>query len=216
MKLSALSILLAGSIILISCTHEEEIVRQVPDGNVNFSDLTDGQQSRYLRYTTTCSNLSPDFTFTGDTLIVETVLTDEGFKLKESLTTGSPSYTGNSAMFRIVKENDDVLIPERSSSALLFFYGNDTIHLNPAHKVSLLQSNCKLMLSGQTFTGDEIGQIESFRIGPLKQIDKTAISCVPLFFQLDAYLLYDENYLYMSHTVSIEDESTVNGWILNY
>jgi hypothetical protein len=216
MKISVFTTLLSGCIIILSCTQDEGILRQVPNGNVNLSNLTDGQQSMYLRYTTTCSNLSADFTFTGDTLILETILTDDGFKLKESLTTNSPSYTGNSAMFSILKENDDVLIPDRSSSALLYFYGNDTIHLKPAHKVSLRQSSCKLMISGQTFTGDEIGHIESFTIGPIKQIDKTAISCVPIIFQLDAYLLYDENHLYMSQTMSTADQNRVSGWILNY
>ena len=216
MKISIFTILLSACMTIISCSQEEEIIRQVPDGNVDLSHLADGQQSMYLRYSTTCSTLSADFKFTGDTLILETILTDEGFKLKESLTAGSPSYTGTSSMFSILKENDDVLIPDRSSSALFFFYGNDTIHLNPAGKVSLRQSNCKLMLSGQTFVGDEIGQIESFTIGPVKQIDKTAVSCIPLIFQLDAYLIYDEKHLYMSHTVSTADQSTVSGWVLNY
>ncbi len=201
---------------IFSCSVQEEFVdRLVSEGNINLDDLAPGQKSVYIRYASTCG--LPGINFTGDTLILETIIFNNQIHLKESNTARSPSFTGGYRLFEVSKITGDVIIPDREGSALFFFYGNDTIHLKPSTRVDLVQNGCRLSLAGNNFTGDEIGYVRNFRVGSIMQANKTVVSCVPAIYQMDAYLIYDENYLYMSHTVLTNgDQTGVSGWKLVY
>jgi hypothetical protein len=214
-SLQIVSALVAGTI-FFSCSKEEPFIEPIiEEGNLNFGELAVGQRSLYLRYSSSCG--SGGFEFTGDTLIVETVSLSNKIFFKESLTFGSPMNVGGYKLFEVKKEEDEILIPERDGSYLFFFYDNDTIHLRPAARVDLFQQDCRMILGNENFSGNEIGLINDFRIGPIRQVDKTVVTCVPPMLNLDAYLIYDENYLFMSHTVSSGNvQSNAVGWKLMY
>ena len=118
--------------------------------------------------------------------MLETIVDSEGIKFKETFTNGSPLFSGTSSIYPVSLSGTDLIIPERSSSALFFFYGDDVIHLAPGSMVELKQSSCKLNLNNQNFIGNEIGFVKEFKAGPIRQVNKTAVSCVPLIYSLDA------------------------------
>lgn len=214
MKQLFVKLTLFFSILLVIWACEDTVPDGITNNNpISFSSPSEGQKTYFQRYTSTCDNLNLDFEFTGDTLVVELVRNTDEYYLSESFTANSPLYQqGNttSVAHKIVFKDDFVLVPERNSSTLFFFYGNDTIHINPAQKEVMTQSACRIDFKGQTFIGNEIGSINSFQLGPLIENNKTVISCVPNWIQLEAYLIYDENKLLMSHTVS--SDGTVSGW----
>jgi hypothetical protein len=214
MKLLSITSILF-SLILVACHSDETFTEIIAgEGNINLANLEEGQKSKYLRYQSTCG--SSELQFTGDTLLVEAVIMGEKVYLKESLTLGSPANVGGYRLFEVKRNGHDVLIPERDGSFLFYFYGNDTLHLQPSWKVDLIQQGCRMILNGENFIGNEIGRIPDFRIGNIRQVDKTVVSCVPIFFAIDAYLIYDENYLYMSHTVTNDlGDAFVSGWVIS-
>ncbi|MEZ4776485.1 MAG: hypothetical protein R3D00_25135 [Bacteroidia bacterium] len=187
---------------------------------VNFAAPAVGQKSLFLHYTTTCQQLNKDFVFTGDTLILEVIEKSGQIHLRESLTPTSPMYVSGAFQqpieYSLTSAGDYALIPDRWNSALFYFYGNDTLRLNYPTDVTLVQNDCKLMLSGDPFIGDEVGFVKSFAFGDIRQTDKTVVSCIPVMLQLDAYLISDARHLYMSHTV-IDDmgpnHAKVQGWV---
>ena len=105
-----------------------------------------------------------------------------------------------------------IRIPERFNSALFFFYGNDTVTLAPQDRVNLVQNDCRLMLGNNNFIGNEFGLVNDFQVGNINIQDKTAVSCIPVIFDLDAYLMYDQNQLYLSQ--SVDFDGVTNGWVL--
>lgn len=194
-----------------------------PDENenaVSFAAPEVGQKSLFLRYTTTCQQLNKDFAFTGDTLILEVIEKSGQIHLRESLTPTSPMFVDGSFQqpieYSLTSTGDYALIPDRWNSALFYFYGNDTLRLNYPPDVTLVQDACKLVLSGTPFIGDEVGFVKSFEFGDIKQKDKTVVSCIPVMFQLDAYLVSDAQHLYMSHTIINDmgpNQDQVSGWV---
>lgn len=186
---------------------------QMPN-TLNFNNPAVGQKAYYQRYQTSCSNLSLGFQFTTDTLVVELKQDELGFYLEERFTEHSPLYVEESDPYqlRITFENDYALIPNRWGSALFYFYGNDTLRLQPDERETLVQNGCRIDLGNETFIGNEIGQISRFQIGPLVEENQTVVSCVPIILSLDGYLIYNENELRMSHG-ALQDGS-VNGWRL--
>ncbi|MDN5200658.1 hypothetical protein QQ008_04775 [Fulvivirgaceae bacterium BMA10] len=203
------------SVILMSCSEEKVVPVADLEDRVNLSGLKSGQKSFYKRYTSTCENINGDFEFTGDTLVLEVVKNNNKFRLKEYFTPDSPSSkSGNNTgpvEYSITIRDTYALIPDRGESALFFFYANDTLHLQPEHDITLTQQACRLMTSDTPFDGNDIGFVKSFQIGSLELQDKTAVSCEP-YFDLDAYLLYNGNELYVSHTTSFVTQ--VSGWVL--
>lgn len=185
----------------------------VNDNPLDFNAPSEGQKAYFQRYTSSCDNVNDDFEFTGDVLEVELIRQQGDFYLQESFTKESPLYEqGNTdpVLHKITFTDDYVLIPERSRSTLFFFYGNDTIHLKPSQKEVMTQNACRIDLGEQIFVGNEIGNINSFQIGPLVEVNKTVVACVPVGLNLDAYLIYDENKLLMSHTVGFG--GVIMGW----
>lgn len=194
------------------------------EGEINLSDLKEGQKSRYKKYISTCSDIDGNFEFTGDILVVEVISENGQLLLKEYLTEDSPMFIDGSFKetytYPVEGGGERLLIPDRLNSALFYFYGNDTIQLNPSQKVNLKQEGCSLMLNDNLFNGNDIGFVPSFEIGGVKQKEKIAVSCVPTI-QLDAYLFYDQYQLYMSHTATLvwdldgtQSSDQITGWIL--
>lgn len=194
------------------------------EGRIDLSDLKVGQKSTFKKYTSTCADLENNFQYTGDVLTLEVIEENGALFLQEYLSEDSPMYIDGSfrdkRIYPINGNFEQVLIPKRDNSSLFFFYANDTIRLNPQKVRPLKQEGCTLMLEETPFIGNDIGFISSFKFGDLEQKGKTVVSCEP-FFQLDAYLLYDENQLYMSHVVNIQGDingnvvfDQVEGWIL--
>lgn len=209
--------------LLFACSKSDELPDPTPEPSKEEVDLTTlkvGQRSLFVRYTTTCENLEADFAFTGDTLIWEVVSTIEGdLQLKESFTERSPLYLNGAqepVIYPVTGDGKKVLLPQRELSNLFFFYANDTIFLQPAASVPLQQDACRLMLQSEPFIGNDIGVVPTFELGPLRQEDQLAVSCVPPIFDVEAYLVYDEHRLRMSHVITngcCTAPSTVNGWV---
>ena len=221
-----LSFLLFATLLFLvfSCSKQDKITPALlPDNAVNLSNLQAGQKSFYQRYTTKCDSLESEFTFTRDTLVLEVAEGDGHWIFKEYYTEYSPRYLNGDYIttveYKVIEDNDMLLLPQREESALFFFYANDTIQLRPDQRADLLQQDCQLLISDNPFKGNDIGHVDNFNIGPISQKDKTVVSCVP-FFDLDAYLFYDEYQLTMSHAIYITyfwDEiigTSIEGWVL--
>lgn len=211
-------------LLTLSCSKEDPInTKPIDTTVVNFSNLQVGQKSFYQFYTTKCDSLEQEFSYSGDTLVIEVIEREANLAIREYFTENSPRYINGintEAVEYIVKPSkDDLILPQRENSNLFFFYGNDTLRLRPDQLVNLEQNDCKLHLSDNPFTGNDVGTVESFTIGDITQRNKIAASCVP-FFDLDAYLIYDENQLSMSHVIYEEyfwDElisTRIEGWVL--
>lgn len=208
-------------LLFTACNEDDtaEVVPSFPTHLVNFSDLQVGQKTIYRRYESTCTDLNGDFTWTGDTLIAEVIETDNVLQLKEYFTPNSPMYINGMTepiIHPITSDGAIVEIPDRALSQLFFFYGSDSIHLAPQQQVDLAQNSCRLNQGNEAFIGNDIGQLNSFKIGTeVDYTDKIAVSCVPGFWNVDAYLIYDENQLYASHVIATGTfGEQVLGWSL--
>ena len=122
--------------------------------------------------------------------------------------------------YEVTYKEDYLLIPDRQSSNLFWFYANDTLHLNVEPSRVLNQQECFLVAAdeGLRFIGEEIAWIDHFDLEGVTFTDKLVVSCVPnLGFELDAYLIYDEFSLNASHQVFTSFDSrgvtrTTVGW----
>lgn len=218
--------LLFFSLILLtwSCSKDDTVNPKPISANaVNFSNLQAGQQSFYKMYTTKCDSLDEEFAFTGDTLVLEVVEGEASLQLREYFTEKSPRYLSGANTetieYPVKSEGTNAILPQRENSFLFFFYANDTLRLQPEQRVDLVQQDCKLHLEGNPFIGNDIGNVATFTIGDITVRDKISASCEP-FFDLDAYLIYDENQLSMSHVIHEEyfwDDlisTRIQGWVL--
>jgi hypothetical protein len=174
-----------------------------PKNTIELNNIQEGQINRYLRYTADCSDPEGSFTYTGDTLEVRTIMTIEGMAFFEEFTEGSTNMVGvEPSETRVISHDGYILIPERQFSYLFFFYGNDTIHLAQPEDLNLNQGTCFLEYeNGEPFIGEEIGFLPTFDYQDIRYQNNRIVSCVPPFMDLDAYLIYDESQLKMSHTL---------------
>ena len=196
---------LVFSIILLSCSEDKISSNFIVDSNhgLDLKNIEVGNKSTYVMYSSECGS---NFQFTGDTLLVEITENIEGIFMTETFTDGS--ILEGSRSHKIEPHNDYLLVPNRGNSNLLFFYGNDTIFLEREPSVALHQEDCQLFTSSSQFVGDEIGQVERFTVGPIIIEDRKSISCVPMVFDLDAYIFYDDR-LSAIHTIQRIDSSFV-------
>ncbi len=208
---------------IISCQKEVSTPDEQPKPDaVLLGDLKVGQKSYYAGYSSHCEDLTGSFLWTGDTLIIEVVPFEQGLALKEYLTSGSVNSTGSSEYYQKIKNagNDYITIPDHQGSGLFNFFGSDSIHLKPESRPAMVQSSCMVLFNGTAFTGNETGSIDKFEIGSVRLKNKTVISCVPTILNLDAYLFYDENQLYLSHRAvrtefnGVLSPTIINGWKL--
>ena len=231
MKLKQLSPLIC-LFLLFACSKEEiklpeeikEIksrveTKEVTNNRIDFSDPQEGQISYYKRYMKQCDYES--FGYTKDTLIVRVLKQGEDFYFEENLTEGSPmksaGFFEQPFTYKVQSLGDDLLVPQREGTQLFYFYGNDTIRLNPQHDVDLVQNECYVLQEGDNFIGDDIGFIENFKIGEVEENKKTMVSCVPMVLEVEAYLVYDQRQLYISHVIFRDeffDQTSAAGWEL--
>lgn len=204
------------ALLLLSCSKDDDSPDSAPPtpSEINMSNLQVGQKSTYIRYQDVCG-MGDGFSFTGDTLEVEVTVVGNQMYFTEKYTPGSTNLSATPVVnHKVTKHDGYVLIPERDISSLFFFYGNDTIWTNPQHDVNLSQDLCFVNYpDGNPFIGEEIGLINSFDIGAVSTGEATVVSCVPIMMDLDAYLIYDENELKISHSISpIWTSYSVNGF----
>lgn len=205
----------------ISCNSDDNdsgpAPQPAPKNTIELNNLQDGQVNRYLRYTADCSDPTGSFTYSGDTLEVEIRSTTEGLVFYEEFTEGSPNFGGlEPSETRVISHDGYILIPERQFSQLFFFYGNDTIHLNKPEDLNLNQGSCFIEYeNGEPFIGEEIGFLPTFEYQDIRYQNNRIVSCVPFVLNLDAYLIYDQSQLKMSHTLRDYIESmSIDGYTL--
>lgn len=215
-------------ITLLAFSCEKSTVVPTPDkeGEVYFQNLEAGQESRFIRYTLSCNDFAESFQWTGDTLVLRVVEEGGSLYFQESLTPHSPLYLQGGLTdpitYPIEKQADQLYLPQREDSQLFYFYGSDYMMLKKETSTllnRLVQDNCYMNLKGEAFIGDEIGIIDRFEIGAVKIEEKMAVSCVPIFLGVDAYLGYDEGQLYLSHVINKSEFNgqrmdSVEGWFL--
>ncbi len=184
-------------LIITGCNSDSvEPILQDAMAGINFEKLQAGESFYYAGYQASCGST---FEFTGDTLQIEVIESNDSIYLKETFTAGSPSF-GESFQHQIIPGSEYLLIPERFNSRLFNFYGNDSLFLKKQPNATLAQNGCKLYIGKELFTGEQIGKIENYKIGPIQISNKKGVSCVPVFLQMDGYLIYDQ-YLNLSQVV---------------
>ncbi len=203
---SAIPFLFIG-LLITSCSEDDDSTKpsnpDTPAAAVDLAELEHGQKSSFIKYKSTCG-LADSFEFTGDTLIVEVKEDNGALMFHESYTDGSSNLSGmEPTTHQVVQKDGYILIPERFNSQLFFFYGNDTIFTHSPHDVELSQGLCFVQHeNGEPFIGEEIGRITSFNIGEVSVGENKIVSCVPPILDLNAYLIYNENRLVVSHTIN--------------
>lgn len=202
--------------LLIACDSDDDGgINPLPDPNINLDQPRVGQQTTFLRIEGNCG-WSADFHYTTDTLLVEVVKEGDVLSFRESFTPGSPLYETNTdpVTYPVMDEDGFLLIPEREQSSLFFFYGNDTIFTKNIEPVTAVQNECTPMVSGDVFRGDDIAFIEDIAIHDVALRDQIIVSCVPVIFDLEAYLCYNQGELNLSYTLSSGFPGlSLNAWV---
>lgn len=201
--------------ILAACSSDDDSQPIVlPDPGLNLDKPSIGQGSTFVRLEGNCG-WSENFQYTNDTLEVKVIKQGDGLFLQESFTEGSPLYETNSepVTYPIFDHDGFLVIPERQESALFFFYGNDTLFTRDLNHVTATQEECTPMVSGDVFRGDDIAFIEELKIHDIALYNHTIISCVPVIFDLEAYLCYTNGELNLSYTLDSGFPGlTLNAW----
>ncbi len=215
-------LLLLTTLVFCACVDDETefLNRDLPGpSKVNLFDLKPGQSSLYIAYEQDCD--STNFRWTGDTLVTGIFDIDGQLYMSEQLTSGSPSYPGDKKgiSYPISSQNGILTLPERELSKLFGFYGNDEIYLLTNERINLNQSGCLLATDDDIFTGAEIGYIRNFVFGEIAVGDKSVVGQARIS-DIDAYLIYDQYQLHVSHQVfsntfqGVPLDGVVKGWVL--
>ena len=196
-------------VLLVSCDEETTpSIRNVDtNAGINLRSLEVGNVSRYVLYESACDDR---FRFTGDTLQVSIIEKEDTLYLKESFTVGS-IREGNGE-HAIIPKDGYILIPQRFNSQFLFFYGNDTIFLDRPTDSKLEQNGCRLFIDDEAFIGDEIGSVDEFQFGEFEIHNRRGISCIPTFWEMEAYIFYGD-YLNLVHTIQMAEEEMIIGFM---
>jgi len=211
-------------LLLIACEpdNDDSIARpdqhtRVIQNTINLNELKNGQQNYYLRFTADCSDHNGTFQYTGDTLVLSVNSKDNDLLFYEEFTPNSTNMGGlEPSETYVFSKNDYLLLPDRQLSYLFFFYGNDTIHLTKPEDINLSQGDCYIeYLSGEPFIGEEIGYLPTFEYQDINLINNRIVSCVPIFFDMDAYLIYDQTQLKMTKMLFNNlSNSSIEGYVL--
>lgn len=199
---------------LVSCSKDEPVtILPVIKEGVCLSELKAGQVSEYLSYLTYCNDVEGEFHYTGNKLTLTIIERDGKLFAQEDIyydhldTTFTQDY-------EVYNEDQFIVIPERAASALFFFYDNDRINLSPESRIDLDQKGCQIFHSDNIFEGNDIGVLETFKIGDILEDNMTLVSCEPLV-DIEAYLMYNDNALVASHTIAgLSLNPQISGWIL--
>ena len=188
MKYTGLMIFTAFLVMACSEDQPSSFIQVNSSSGIDLRDIQPGKKATYVLYESGCSD---NFRFTGDTLVVEVIEKNDSLFIEESYTEGSErSRTTAHAIF---PKDGYILLPQRFLSEFLFFYGNDTIFLDRPASVQLIQSGCQLLENSDPFIGNSIGSIDEFQFGNIRINHKKSISCVPGFFDIDAYIFYADH-----------------------
>lgn len=205
--------------VMMACSTEETIIDEptiddpiIEEVGLNFGNLELGDITQFVLFQSDCEDMNETLQFTGDTLTWEVTQLDNGEAvLTETFTASSPLAKIEPFDNSIGYTSDYILMPNRWQSNLFFFYGKDTLRVDPAPTVELTQQGCNFMLGDNLFTGDEIALINEAKVGTYTYSDMTVVSCVPGSV-LDGYIVYKEGAI--SAIFSREFLSgTVRGWI---
>lgn len=195
---------------------EKEINEQLKEGAVNLSKLEKGQVSKFVGFQSICGE-SNKFEYTGDTLIMEVKEINDDLFLSEYLSPFSKNKAHDIISLSAVRQMDNgIELTNRINSKFFNFYGSDTLKLDDAMAVSMKQKNCIVEVDNETFRGDQMGKISSFTIGDIQVKNKIIVSCIP-FIEVDGYLLYDKNQLFLNYalytsTFNGVSTNTITGW----
>lgn len=146
---------------------------------------------------------------------------------------GSSGIDGFITVYPVEMVEGGVLLPERSNSALFYFYDNDKITFlpkEPKEEYRVVQSGYDLLFEkdGSLFEGDIVGLVDSFRINKFTQgsypstvtvsVDWSqiaAIACRLSSLEGNGYLLYDHHQLYMSYEYDlfVSIDGVITGYI---
>lgn len=211
------SALLIGLYLLFGCG-SEVTPPSITHNPIKFSDPQVDQLSCYSEYRATCSMGNTGYSYTGDTLIVKVIEKNSQLHFMEYFSPHSPRFLNgdvNAISYPVEVKSEYLLITDRVQSNLFFFYGNDTIWTNPEHDIELEQDGCYLYYNNDLFIGEEIGFAPELQFGNIEHSNKTVVSCVPVILALDAYLVYDNGDLNLSHTIqSMSSQQDIRGWEL--
>ena len=222
MKYISIFFLFALVLVMISCSEDiiegpiieepiiEEPIEEAP--GLDFGNLELGDVTQFILFEADCSDLSGEITYTGDTLSWEVTQLENGEAvLTERFTEFSP--LGSLAQFdnAIAYTSDYILMPDRWSSNLFFFYGNDTLRVNPTSTMTLVQEECSFVSDGTVFRGNDIAFIEEARIGEYSFNNMTVVSCVPGSVG-DAYIVYNNGSISAIFSRDFFSDA-VRGWI---
>lgn len=207
--LKKLVFILCPFVFVVSCSEKDVVSRYRinSDTGINLRSIAEGDNAKYLLYQSSCDS---DFKFTGDTLEVSITERNDTLFMRESYTAGSERQVNTE--HAIFPKDGYVLVPQRGVSQFLFFYGNDTIFLDRSTNSELVQNGCRLFLGDNAFLGDEIGSVKEFKFGEFEIFDRRGISCVPGFWQMEAYIFY-EDHLNLVHTIQAAEEETIIGFM---
>lgn len=207
--------ILAVSVITLAAC-EKEINDQLKEGALNLSELEKGQISKYVGFQSKCGE-ADKFEYTGDTLIMEVKEVNGDLFLAEYLSPFSKNKSYDIISLTAVRQlNNGIELTNRINSKFFNFYGSDTLKLDDAMAVSMKQKNCIVEFDNETFRGDQMGKISSFNIGDIQVKNKIIVSCVPII-EVDGYLLYDQNQLFLNYalytsTFNGVSSNTITGW----
>ena len=182
--------------------------------SLDLNALRVGQESILILYKSSCNQFPEVINFTGDSLRwkVKSRLGNI-FLVEEAFTAGSPLYNLEPVQYSIIDYQDYVLVPDRFSSNLFFFYGNDTIYKSPTPTLNLEQDACNFVDSSNAiFTGDAIAHVVQAEIGERSLSNQILVSCVPIKLNLNGYILYSEGKIESIHSYDT-DAIAVRGWM---
>jgi hypothetical protein len=190
-------------------------INQISAAHINLSNLQKGQKSVYVRYEYGCGSMgSQNVKFTQDTLVLEVIDSTGTLYFRETFAEGTQLFGEDiptqPIIYKANPENGNLMFDSyRRNSVLFHFYGNDTLQLNPNHNATVTQQPCNFNYNDTVFYGNEIGKIDTVKVGDIEILDKTIVSCVPLI-TIDGYLVYDSSKLFVSQGYNWQ----VMGWLL--
>ncbi|MFT7121821.1 MAG: hypothetical protein ACJAZ9_002009 [Neolewinella sp.] len=190
MKLHQLAPFVLVLLLAAACTTVEDPIIPLPfDTQVNFQRPNVGQKNVYDVYFQTCG--SPEVSIPNQLTLAVTAVTDDLIEFTET------DSLGNQVVMTADRVPGNLIISaeERALSQLLFFYGSDSLRLDAAPTAELTYRDCNFWDGDQIFTGDYVAAVDQFTFGGQTMTNLKTVSCVPIFLDLEGYLLYDENNL---------------------
>lgn len=187
----------------------------VTDGTLNFGNLELGGELLFISFLSDCTSFGDSFRFTGDTLSWKVTQMENGEAVLHEKYTQHPSIGNPNPVDIAIRYTDDyILMPDRSLSNLFFFYGNDTLHVNPTPAISVDQLECSFYQEDDIFDGNDIALAREVNIENYIFNEMTVVSCVPdITPGVDnAYIIYRNGNIY-AIIIKPDSYDLVFGWL---